>query len=1040
MNMDLSTREQKHLEELIANAERNKVEAQQLALDAGKLLTITSDRLDEHKDKGFFKRCWYKISGKQGELDRANQKDLIEMQKYAWFYLMRLQEQNLIQAQAIAVIRNNLKDVANEIAEINDMISTIIEKFDARITKLEQVTALIDWSNAIEARDDFQHESPLICSLQLTFDYLAVLQANGIQYSEVERRPDIRVAFKKCGIMCDERLTVEGFISRLFDEIQSLGYRLFRKIITLHVNEKEIDSKYILDNVSGAGYNALYRFEQEMDHMENMSKHLKKDDPYEVMLVAIRSVLNNPQTEYSIIELAKEILCGSLLTEEIFREENGITDTADSETTANKQFAIESLLGQHVTITYHAFLNTSPTDEEKVCYIESFSLLFAALGGITERQQHYITAISELFDCDNCLERIELLTINPKNIDIKSIISTLSNPNRQYAWFVDTMYIGNCGDTINPQTKVTILQMCKVLNFKENEISPFLEYAEKLATEKNPAELFQAIRNVNNKTDAWKTILDFRRLSLKGAFDEIRKKLNTVFLAGTKLSLEIVKASMPVNDCGFVIGDENLLQRTAISVARLSCISKFKEQKVATEKFEESAREVIYESNNILSLFGTKCVNYSGNLYNINADETTSISNENWGDNMHFAIDKLNDFIEQITNVSILLEAQLNLYEEGKYYESAVENSKKQKQEAEEKRKDDEEKKKKVSIAKGDSSATLSIKFEKLDNLPFDYEDIQEILSNGYTWFALAKQLWTSEDGKIWNKIKLPIDDLSGMEFRHIDSTLILWKTYGEDYHYSTDGKIWETGKFPKDSSNEDLFFSEGKWYLQSRTDITYSYVKEGIIWDSNETGYCKATQLYTAKKLSENWQKLDSEFSFPEGVYISTGALGGTADGLVALCAYDYSYRNDKHITNQGAHFVYATGKKGWQSASFPVDTFRSFDVIDNEVNGRFLCCKSGIICASAKGIFISEDGKLWEKTDDDFSFYSPAFLNIGNLICIYNRGKMFYVSTDGKIFHEMLLEYSPESMSAMQDTIMLANTSNDEGGLYIGKIQLST
>ncbi len=1041
MEMDLTIQEQKHLETLVANAERNKIEAQQLSLDAGKLLTVTAERIDEYKDKGFFKRCWYKISGKQGELDRANQKDLIEMQKFAWVYLMKLQDQSLIQAQAIAIIRNNLKDVVNEVAEIHDMISVIVEKFDARITKLEQVTALIDWSNAIEARDDFQRELPVICSLQLTFDYLSVLLENGIKYSDVERRPDIRVAFKKCGIAQDERLTVEEFISRLFNEIQSLGYRLFRKIITLCVNGTEIDSKYILDNISGAGYNALYRFEQEVRHMENIAKHFKKDDPQEVMLDAIRSALNNPQTEYSIIELAKEILCGSLLTEEIFREENGIIDTVDFESDPNKQFSIESLLGEHVRIISHAFLNTAPTDEEKICYIESFSLLFAALGGSTERQHHYLMAMSELFGCVNCLERIELLTMTPKKIDIRSIISTLSTPERQYAWFIDAMYIGNCGDTVNTQAKVAVLQMCKVLNFKENEILPFLDNAEILATEKDPAELLQAIRKISYKTDAWKSILDYKRLSLKGAFDSVRKKLVSLSITGASLSMEIAQASMALMDCGFSFGDENFLQRTALSVSRSSFISKFKEQKAATEKFEDSARDVISELNGILSMFGTETINYSGSLYSINADEATSVSNENWGDNMQSAIDKLTFFIEQITNVLSMQDSQLALYEEGKYHESAVENSKKKDQEAREKRKAEEEKKKTVTLAKGDSTASLSIKFDKVDNLPFDFEDIKTVISSGEAWFVLAKQLWKSTDGITWNKLAPPTDDVGNMEFKYINSTFILWKAYEPTYYYSTDEKSWTTGTFPESSSNEEIFFAGDKWYLQYRTYASYSYIKEGIIWDSNETGSCNATELYTTSNLSGNWEKLDSKFNFSEGVYIATGALTGVSDKLLAICAYDYSYRNDKHITNKGAHFVYSLNDKGWQNASFPIEAFMGGDSVDHEVTGRFLNTKNGIICASSKGLFFSPDGKSWEKANNDFTFYSPGFLVLGNLICIYGGwGNTLCISADGKQFHEMLLEHSPKSMAAIKDTIILADTSDADGGLFLGKIQLVT
>ena len=113
----LTDNEQNELEKLTKDAQRNTTEAQRFAIEAAKVLSVTQERLKDYKDRGFFKRCWYAVSGKTSELGRANQADLIKMQKFAWMYLAKLQEQNLIQARAIAVIRNNLKELQGEIAE-----------------------------------------------------------------------------------------------------------------------------------------------------------------------------------------------------------------------------------------------------------------------------------------------------------------------------------------------------------------------------------------------------------------------------------------------------------------------------------------------------------------------------------------------------------------------------------------------------------------------------------------------------------------------------------------------------------------------------------------------------------------------------------------------------------------------------------------------------------------------------------------------------------------------------------------------------------
>lgn len=1043
---ELTVEEQKHFEKLVADAQRNNTEAQQLALDAGKLLTVSGKRWKDYKDRGFFKRCWYKISGKQGALDRANQKDLTEMQKYAWVYLTKLQEQNLIQAQAIAVIRNNLKDIVDEVGEIHDMISTLVAKFDKRITKLEEITALHDWLLHVEVNDFITDVKNLRCIalLRLTFDYLSVLRREGIDYTAIEKRDDLKAAMKKFDIAPNEKVTVDGFISRLFDECQEIGYDNFREVLTLRVDQGEIDARYILDNVSGAGYNAVYRFELEMDAMKNMAKNLQKDDPREIMLKTVRAVLNNPATEYTMNELAVEILCGSLLAVEIYKEENGIEDGGASGASDGQPFSIEDLLGDHISVKSHAFLDTDPTDEEKINYIESFSPLFAVWGGFTDERRHYLKAVSELFGCSRCLDRVEFLTANPKRIDVQAIKTALSTVARQYAWFVDAMYLGNCNGA-NGQAKQAILQMGRVLGCKSNELSDFLDVVETLVVEKEPAALFQAIQKINRKTDAWKTVLDFNGISLKGAFDEIKRELQSFSNQSTIISLEIAQAMLSLVDCSYSFGDMNFLERSAYAIARSAVLSKFEEQKKKAENFENSADSARRKANKILALFGTEELNYSDTLMNIDADRVTSLSNENWGENMEAAFDKLERFVSQISDVLSLQCEQLSLYEQGKYHESAVENRKLNAQKREAENKKEEERKKSVTLSKGENTASIRLDFEKIRDLPFDHETIRKVVSDGKVWYVLAEELWTSTDGLSWNKENIPTCN----RMKYVNSTLILWNDYESTYHYSTDGAPWNSAEFPNNSGNEDVFFAGGKWYLQRNMYVSYSYVKEGIIWNSNETDSCQSTRLYTALSLapggadrgrSAGWKALGKNSSLPEGKYIPDGALIGDGDKLIAASAYDYSYRDHKHITNKGAELVYWTEEHGWRRAAFPVHDFEDqFGRIDNEVKGRFLKTNYGMLFASDKGIFHSPDGESWERCNGDFSFYySRDFLVIGNLIFVYGGGRTIAVSADGETFHEMLLEHRAESMAAINDTILLADASRD-GGLFIGNLQLS-
>lgn len=1031
---ELTLQEQQHFATLVQNAEKNKAEAQQLALDAGKLLSVTRKRLDDYKDRGFFKRCWYKISGKQGSLDRANQNDLIEMQRYAWIYLMKLQEQNLIQAQAIAVIRNNLKDIADEIAEIHDMISAIVEKFDARIEKLEQKTELQDWLLHIDVNESITKDYSHICTLQLTFDYLKVLQENDIDYAAIERRDDLKVALKKFGIDSTEKITVDDFIASLFDEVQKYTYQDFRKILSLQVSGAEINGQYILDNVSGAGYNAIYQFELEMDKMKSMAEELENDDPRKIMLKTVRKAINNPETEYTILELAKEVLCGSLIATEIFKEENNIVSIAP-QIPPYGDFSIEGLLGGYISIGFHSFLVTNPSEIEKRCYVESFAILFALIG-YGEHQQNYIKSVAEFFGDKFYTDRIESLIKNPKVIDVKSIGSTLNSSARKYAWIVDAMYLSSPGGDIHEKAETIILQMCKVLNFNENEIRNFLDNTKILVAEKKSEKLFQAIEKLNHKSNAWKTILNHRRISLKGAFNDIKNKHDALRRKGQILSLEIGQASIKWIDWYFSIGDENFLQKAAYAVERSSCISRFDELKNEAEAFANSCKDDIYSVNEIIAMFNIASIDYSLNLYSVNADKATSVSNVHWGDNMGDSFDKLTAFVDEITNVLEMQIRQLNLFEEGRYQESIVENDKKEALAKAEQRKQEEEKKKIVTISKGTNTASLHIDFEKISNIPFDYEKIKTVVSDEKAWYVLSDDLWTSEDGSKWEKIEFSNKNAMD-ELLYVNGTFILFGTYDSQYFYSTDGKNWKFGRFPETSHNHvNIFFAGNKWYLQEWGYLTsYTYVKEGIIWDSEETDKCQGTILYSTSDLSEKWKKFNQKFS--TGIYSSARSVSGDEDKLFALCSYDSMYLNNTRIANRHAHFAFALNAKDWYEATCKADILKNY----SEISGRFLKTKNGFICASSIGIFHSEDGKKWDLINGEFRIHKPEFITVGNLLLINERygGKSIYVSVDGKNFQEMLLEHRQDFMAAIKDTILLVDNSKTDGGVFLGKIQLS-
>lgn len=169
LNEDENTR----LASLIEHARKKKAFSQQLALDASKLLTASEERLDKIKDAGFFKRCWYSFSGKKQEVINQNSSDLVTMQHFAWHYLKELQEQNLIKAQSIATIRNNLSTTNELLYETKEFLGKAIDK----IQNVDDRVSLNEWALNIKAnKRKFRSYPKTVFILYIIYDFLRVIR------------------------------------------------------------------------------------------------------------------------------------------------------------------------------------------------------------------------------------------------------------------------------------------------------------------------------------------------------------------------------------------------------------------------------------------------------------------------------------------------------------------------------------------------------------------------------------------------------------------------------------------------------------------------------------------------------------------------------------------------------------------------------------------------------------------------------------------------------------------------------------------------
>lgn len=674
---------QTDLEALVADAQRDVEKAQQLATDASKLLSMSADRLNEYKKKDFFQRCWLKFSGKlDDELSSANQSDMIKMQGIAAQYLDALQKQNLIQARAIAIIRNNLKDLGNAETETRRAVIKLTRRFDDRIGKLEKAVKHLpihDWLVTIETKR-YGKLQPSHRMLKVVFDLFRLMQKNGITFDQIEQDgQDERVQFRflksaleKTGLPYEERLTILDFVTsivnELLDDNTEGGPNDYASIVSLEVGGKSVTPGFILENVSASGFNAVYTILERIKYVREISQRLA-DDKKNVINEWLKGVVSNLDTSYSVAELAEEILAGSFIATEVFEEQfpnRELTPVVDEAVQDSASISPEALLGKHVEIRFHVFAADSISLEQRQVYVESLSLIVASMDDFSDRQRSYISALSRIIGIDDCCARIDFLRMNPRQIDVQKLASVLNNEKRQYTWMIDATYLASSGKESSPAAMDMIRKIGEVVDLKQGAMNDFLQHAKTISAKDDAREIVDAIIFISRKTMGWKSVLDFRKFSFKGAFDGLSCTLSNSYFAGVaQTGFEIAAAAIRlVHGAGyFSDGDEGFIERQVIKLTRQGHISRFKELKKRVEEQERAFQNGAKRARAILEAFGMSYPHHSRSLIEVSPDEDTSVSNCDWGDNMSKAFDRLRGYLENLDQETSGLGDKLALIE-----------------------------------------------------------------------------------------------------------------------------------------------------------------------------------------------------------------------------------------------------------------------------------------------------------------------------------------------------------------------------------------
>lgn len=309
------------IEPMMEWARTKKAEAEQLALDATRLMACTSERFDTLKRQGFFKRCWNRLSGKNADIATANINDLIQMQKIAFRYVNMLQERELLMAHTLLSLKNNLISLAVKDAETRELVDLLakktadrFEKLETRVDQLEITTNLQGWLLGLEEREyDEKYPTPYMRLFRVINDFYGLKNDNW-NYNDIMF---LRKAIRTVELNPKQKVSMNVFIENLTEEIQTdaVGFESYAQAITQFSPDIDNYSKFVIDNISSPVYVGIHglktQFMDRMDIVETLEEemNISKNEALKMLLNKAISNLNvNMQHELYLHDIAIEIL------------------------------------------------------------------------------------------------------------------------------------------------------------------------------------------------------------------------------------------------------------------------------------------------------------------------------------------------------------------------------------------------------------------------------------------------------------------------------------------------------------------------------------------------------------------------------------------------------------------------------------------------------------------------------------------------------------------------------------------------------------
>lgn len=1052
---------------LVEKHRANSTVTQQLAMDASRLVTASQERLARQSEAGFFKRLAHAVSGKTRENQALNQADMLQMQRFSWHYLQQLQQQNLITAQSIAVIRNNLGTMNEVIIETRDFLEQAIDRIDQRLRNVENNTNFSNWALNIEAnKRRFAPIPKNLLVLQLAYDFLR--QHPGVMLTDRDVN-HLVATLEKLGVNCDETVRLLDFVNDLIDQISMVGLDQYRAIIALSTDEHDIDSDYIQKTISGVGFNALYFLADNYEAITGLigNPELCTSDAAREKIIAtlFGKELNGLAATYSIRNLIREIIGGGQLAIAVYRDQHGLDVQPEAPAlepeAASEQIALVSSLPD---ITAHSFLDACGSHQAKCDYLLLLALCVDNAAALNHPAREFIALLADHSGAPELLQDVLALADDPrKALHCQPIMqSLLDDENKKATWLLDAFFLLTLAQQPIESSAIKIaLGLLKLVNLKNS-----LPYLQRMVNGVDPAAVLDAAQKLNASTQGWKNLVHYRTLRFDSCYSDELKQLSLAGWATLQITLEIGSVSMkameyafymPSSDGDFLSGVLDKASSAACSLGRRSSLSSLNElRKKARDSLSEH-QSALYAANSRIASWNLPKFEFSDDIAYSDYVLDDSTDNEDWGDQFQRYYDQIDHTLNAFSNVCTEAAEQLEFFIKGDFDSSVIAIKERKRAEWQQKKALEQLEKQSVAILKDGETCLLGLEWQQVAQPPCEAEKITHIRTDGKIWLVVASieskdRFYRSEDGLQWQETLLdaPECEVSLTKIEIVNGVWIVWNRSWsrgkrpEGFYYSRDALDWQhsAGPAPANNSNlslndghlsyQDILYFNGMWLWTATKYRSYSYVEKGFFSDTTKSDSYAQTLVFSGADLAGPWEPWDQTPRTDEGVVIERICALPGRDGLLAFCKYNWSYMHNKKKPEQPPFIMYYGGAKAWQKCDW--DSNSRYTA--SSTTSVHLGSGGGLMCVASE-LFTSDKGYAWTHRDTPIAIGECYALQDLSLITSSSGQTMLVSQDDGLSFKELSLDDGHWKHLTAHDTNLLAvyyENRHEETMLRIG------